>query len=226
MNFPALCIDNFYNNPDKIREFALSLEYKKQPGNYPGFRTNPLYDIDYDFFNESLSKIFSVLFNYDYEEVKWNVTSYFQKIYPYSEDKNSPLNSGWFHEDGDGGIAAGIIYLNPHSNLDSGTTIGELKSNSEQLDNYSWRDLFYSGEEIDRLQYQYKLIEHNSKFNKTIEFKNVYNRLILYDASNWHRESNFFASENEPRLTQVFFVHDLCVSNNCMPIQKVRSFNI
>lgn len=224
MNFPALCIDNFYHNPDQIRKFALSLEYNKQPGNYPGLRTNPLHEVDYNFYNTFCSKLFSAFYNYKIENVEWNVTSYFQKIFPYSEDRNSPLNSGWYHEDSYGSIAAGVIYLNPHSNPDAGTTIGNPISNINlELCDYEWRDKLYAEELIDRVEYQHKVIDHNSKFTKTLEFKNIYNRLILYDGVYWHKESNFFASDNEPRLTQIFFINSLKCVDNTTPLQKVNS---
>ena len=38
INCPYLVIDNFYNDPDKIREFVLKQEFKIR-GNYPGQRT-------------------------------------------------------------------------------------------------------------------------------------------------------------------------------------------
>jgi hypothetical protein len=230
MIFPALCVDNFYDNPDQVREFALSLEYKKQLGNYPGLRTDPLYDIDYNFFNTSVSKIVSLFFNYNNENISWEVTTYFQKIYPFSEDKNSLLNSGWYHEDSFDGVAAGVIYLNPNSNLDAGTTIGQLKLNLSESDvcyeNMEWRNKLYANEKIDQVKYQQKIIEHNSMFDKTLEFKNVYNRFIFYDASYWHKESNFFADEYEPRLTQVFFIHKIQSSCGMMPIERSKQFYI
>ena len=40
MRFNSLTIDNFYNNPMEVREFALNQEFKVR-GNYPGQRTEP-----------------------------------------------------------------------------------------------------------------------------------------------------------------------------------------
>lgn len=220
MNFPALCIDNFYNNPDEVRDFALSLDFKKQPGNYPGERSDYLYEVDQKFFNMFCKKLFSIFYNYNFDYIEWNVNTIFQKIYPYSEDRNSPLNSGWYHQDLHS-VAAGVIYLNPNSNLDAGTTIGEINTLSEiDYDDYSYRNKLYAGENIDRLKYQKKILDHNSKFNKTLEFKNVYNRLILYDACYWHKETNFLANDYEPRLTQVFFIEKFEACSGS-PIQRV-----
>lgn len=222
MNFPSLCVDNFYKDPNKVREFALSLEYVKQPGNYPGLRSCPLFELENSFFNDFCTKLFSIFFNYDNEYVNWNVISYFQKIYPYSEDKNSPLNSGWYHEDSGDNVAAGVIYLNPYPYFDAGTTIGFPKSNCTiNLSDFDWRNKLYAEEPIDRREYQHKIIDHNMKFDKTLEFKNVYNRMIMYDSCYWHKESNFFANETEPRLTQVFFVNQVS-SGGGTPIQRMN----
>lgn len=223
MNFPTLCVDDFYQNPDQIRKFALSLEYNKQPGNYPGVRTCPLDKSEPEFFTQFCNKLFSLYFNYNKEVIQWNVLTCFQKIYAYSEDRNSPLNSGWYHEDSYGCIAAGVIYLNPYPNIDSGTTIGSIKSNcTVNHDDYNWRNNLYADESVDRREYQHKIIDHNMKFDKTLEFKNVYNRLIMYDTQCWHKESNFFASETEPRLTQVFFISKID-SEGGTPIQRMNS---
>lgn len=226
MNFPSLCVDNFYRDPDEIRKFALSLDYFKNPGNYPGFRTNPIHEIQNEFFNDFCSKLFSLLFNFDKECVEWNVCSYFQKIYPYSEDKNSPVNSGWYHIDSGESIAAGVIYLNPHSNLDSGTTIASVKPNCQiNHDDFEWRNKLYSNSILDLNQYHHKIIDHNLKFDKTLEFKNLYNRMIMYDSEYWHKESNFYADDNEPRLTQVFFINKV-ESEGGTPVQRMNKWNI
>ena len=39
MKFPITCYDNFYENPDYIREFALSLDYSPESGTFPGVRS-------------------------------------------------------------------------------------------------------------------------------------------------------------------------------------------
>jgi len=72
--------------------------------------------------------------------------------------------------------------------------------------------------------YQHEMLIHNSKFEKTLEFKNVYNRLVMYDGEYFHRESNFFANEYEPRLTQVFFIN--AIPKNKKPIERMKDVQI
>ena len=43
MNVNAICVDNFYNDVDAVREMALNMEFGVR-GNYPGQRTVPVYN--------------------------------------------------------------------------------------------------------------------------------------------------------------------------------------
>ena len=45
MNIPLVSFDNFYKDPDKIREYALGLDFKAQ-GHFPGLRTDPIHELD------------------------------------------------------------------------------------------------------------------------------------------------------------------------------------
>jgi len=38
MNYPSLQVNNFFENPDYIRDYAESLTYVKPEGDYPGLR--------------------------------------------------------------------------------------------------------------------------------------------------------------------------------------------
>lgn len=241
-NFPSMCVDDFFNAPDQVRNYALSLDFSKQPGNYPGLRTLPIHEIDKEFFNEFCLKLFSIFFNYNVENIGWEVNAYFQKIYPYSEDRNSLLNSGWYHEDSGNCFAAGVVYLNPDANLDSGTTIGKLNGKIYDPSLYDLRNkfylnmrpshkyissskdnIFYCDQECPDIDiYQSLLLQHNNGFDKTLEFKNIYNRMIFYDTAHFHKETNFFAHENEPRLTLVFFVTKIDCGD--APIEKSRKY--
>ena len=47
---------------------------------------------------------------------------FFQKIKPFSKDKFDSTNKGWVHTDEDA-LFAGVVYLNPKPDPDSGTSI-------------------------------------------------------------------------------------------------------
>ena len=95
-----ICFDNFYDDPDAVRDYALSLDYSRC-GVFPGVRTEALHKFDKEFFYRSCHKFLSLFLDLDFEKVEWQILSQFQKIYRYSEDKSSPSNIGWVHSDSD-----------------------------------------------------------------------------------------------------------------------------
>lgn len=231
MHYPTLCIDNFYKDPDKVRNFALSLEYNKSSvGNYPGSRSNLIHEIDSNFVDIFSRKIFSLF--HEQPPIRWEICTLFQKIYPYSEDCDDIINDGWIHVDSDGAIFAGVVYLNKNAASNCGTSIYK-PSKKFDLDaansNFNTRNKLYeknSLHDIDIEKYREKKKHHESMFEKTIEISNCYNRLILYDANTWHKESSFCAkSSNEDfRLTQVFFIKGLEV--NSTPFSRSNTFSL
>ena len=75
-HFPAISIDNFYNNVDDVRKFALSQTYTAPPlGEYPGVRTDPLHEIDQEFTQQFCYKLFSLFYNFNNEQVNWEITT-------------------------------------------------------------------------------------------------------------------------------------------------------
>jgi hypothetical protein len=229
MFFPITCVDNFYSEPDKIIDFALSLEYgKDELSIFPGQRTKMLHEIDSYFFNLFCKKIFSLFFNVDYDELKWRVQTGFQKTYKYecSEKNINEVNSGWIHID-DEMILAGVIYLNKFPNIDSGTSFYNSYSEDFIVESLKIRDDFYRNKSVSIDEYVELKTKHNSNFCKTAEFKNVYNRLVAYDSQYWHKESSFLMDSEDFRLTQVFFVSEIEYSNKTAPpISRSKKIDI
>ena len=214
---PTLCVDNFYDNPDLIRNFALSLDFEP-PGdkeNFPGIRTKCLSEIDNNFFKFSVEKLLSSFF--DSKSIpEWYGHTYFQKIYTFNSDRYHPMNGGWAHRDAHAPFStlAAVVYLNKNTCLDSGTKILSPKEGYKNF-NLSDEDLLirrslyhkhlFNNKEVNENLYSKTIQKHNSKFDTTVEFKNVYNRLISYDGVNWHKQPSFWVPEKF-RLTQVFFI--------------------
>ena len=221
MKFPTLCVDDFYKNPKQIRDFALSLEYSKPEGIYPGKRTKYLHEIDKEFFQQFCEKLFSLFFNYSVERCDWKIETRFQKTYSFTENPDDLINSGWDHLDNNV-FAAGIIYLNENNTIDSGTTVSRLTTDTDTFD-YSIRDKMYQGRLANIDEYKNSLEEHKKYFEDTIVFKNIFNRMICYDSSQWHRETNLFYKD-EPRLTQVFFIHDVKAAS--FPVERCMSYDL
>jgi hypothetical protein len=202
-HFPAFSIDNFYDNADDVQAFALSQTYTAPAlGEYPGARTESLHEIDQEFTQKFCYKLFSLFYNFNNEQVNWEITTYFQKITPY---ENPRTNVGWTHMD-DNTILAGLIYLTPGAGLDSGTSLLSIKEGERASPDYKIKCNFYKNETADIDQYIRSVEEHNDKFIETTRFNNVYNTLVAYPGETYHRANNFDCGQSE-RLTQVFFVN-------------------
>ena len=66
--------------------------------------------------------------------------------------------------------------------------------------------------------------ENNEQFEETIIYKNIFNRLIAYDATSYHSQSSLEFSGNEPRLTQIFFFKE--INSNYFPIPESKTIQL
>lgn len=229
---PAICVDNFYSNPDKIREYALSLPYDNpydKDGNYPGIRTRALHELDSDFFNEFMMKFFSLFYPHsDFEQIQSQCFTCFHKSYAYDEDPNNLKNVGWIHYDD--AVVSGIIYLNKNPEPNTGTSLYKIKDGFNFNDVYDpleihKKELYSLSQDKLKLRtkeqdliYSQAIEKNNSMFEKTISFENCYNRMISFDGGHWHGANNF--GGDEVRLTQLFFIRKLTTPNT--PIDRMK----
>ena len=78
---PTLIVDNFFQNPKKILTLLNECSFSKDhEGRWPGERSEPLHEINGNFFEFFHKKIFSLLYPNFYEKIIWNASTYFQKI--------------------------------------------------------------------------------------------------------------------------------------------------
>ena len=218
MYFPTICVDNFYNEPDKIREFALSLEFKSTSQiPWPGKRSPSLDSVDKNFFKNFCDKLFSL--NFDFKKtskVSWAVESYFQIMEPGQYDT---INEGWIHCDYR--PYAGIIYLTPEIDPGCGTSLFRPKNYFDIPINLEEKKEMFLNFDSSKLDfYKEKIKENNNLFEETINFKNIFNRLVAYDGFNYHGVNKFIGYDQQPRLTQVFFIHE--ITSDYFPIPAAR----
>jgi len=209
-SFYSVCVDNFFENPDVIREFGLSLEKQSDNrGDWPGLRTDFLHNIDVTFSNTFLMKVLSCYFNFNYENISWsNSQVFFQRIPKFSNDKDDVKNIGWIHQDLEFDFA-GLVYLTPNIDINSGTSLFNLKNENENWIKYQkHKTLLNLNKKIENCEYEKEFNENSNRYYEKTKFNNVYNRLICYDAKEHHRANNFFSSCDD-RLTLVFFVKDI-----------------
>lgn len=202
-NFPVAIVDNFFKEPDKVKNFALHQEFKRdETSNYPGLRTDCLSVIEPSLHNEFLKKFFSIYYDFKFEQLNWIVEARFQKT-------SNNFDSGWVHYDGDNNSSnkvAGIIYLTPNAPLQSGTSIYKAKNNVliPSINAEAKHSHYYANGNSEELK---KLKElEKAQFDETINVSNIYNRLISFGADEYHAAQNYFGQDNESRLILVFFV--------------------
>ena len=213
---PVTVLDNFFDNPDKVRRWALQQEYLPDPeGRWPGLRTKLIHELDEPFFQNTCRKFFSQFYDFQRdEEIEWSVSMCFQIVH-------EGYDCGWIHSDGKTAQITGIIYLTPDSNLNGGTSIYREKSNLlytvHRHDEYK-QNSYLNKISIEEAKKHKE--EHNSQFEETIRVSNVYNRLVLFDSHLHHAAQDFFGEGQDSRLTLVFFVNKLFVNNS--PVGRVR----
>jgi hypothetical protein len=192
-------IDNFYDVPSLIRKYALEQEFYKRVGQYPGLRTKPINELNYDFFHNFVKKLVSLYYDIEKQNIEWDVKTLFQWA-------GKEHETGWIHQDDiDYYDVAGVVYLSPDAPKDCGTSI--YTPVVDTVVKYSVpTDPFITANMIDFRVYRQEQEKYNSQFKKFKKIENVFNRLVVYDCKQWHVQDGFFGKTKEDgRLIQVFF---------------------
>jgi|TARA_B100000131_G_C17651346_1_gene424285 hypothetical protein len=113
MDRNVIVVDNFLDDPDRIRNIALSFDYSNVQNNVPGVRSSSRAGGEYE---DKVTEKFREIFNSDIEWC-WEQDSFcFQLCTEGTES--------WIHQDPVAEWAA-VLYLTPNAPLDSGTGIYE-----------------------------------------------------------------------------------------------------
>ena len=188
--------------------------------------------------------ILNCYFNLDIEQVWWNhLLLQFQIIPGLDKDKNSTKNKGWIHRDGvdprgehmpveeenPGVISpelAGLIYLTPDIERDTGTSLFNMKKDQTLEHYYAAQGEFpskvHSGKQISEEEVKDRWEKHRSCFIEKVRFENIYNRLIMYDCKEFHAANSFYTPEDrDDRLTLGFFIGG--IRANKWPLERLRN---
>jgi hypothetical protein len=187
-----IIIDDFYANPMEVRNFALNQKFDII-GNFPGFRTIPL-------LNDTIKEAIQYVINpFSGRIVDWfddNINGSTGAFQYTTEEHHS-----WIHTDG-AVQWAGVLYLTPNAPISSGT--GFYKHKKTGLEKFV--HLTQNPTEKD-LKHPY-LTDYKdiTKWELTDVVSNKFNRLILYDATMFHKSMDYFGKGlHDGRLFQVFF---------------------
>ena len=219
-NFFPVIVDNFFNEPEALVDYGKSLpktvnRYADGQLLYPGLRSKNLWEIDEILFQTIMTKILSCYFDLGYIEISWeNSNMTFQEIPQYSENKNDIKNRGWIHQDFPGNHQlAGLIYLTPNIEPDSGTSLFDLKSSTVKLESHNMKFPLWEKESPQ------SHIKYEENFLEKVRVQNRFNRLIMYDTREWHRANSYYSGDGEDtRLTLAFFVGGI----NVQPLKRIK----
>lgn len=221
--YPVTIIENFYENPDAIRQFALSQKYQfrhqlKNAGYvFPGCRTKDLSLINKPLFENVCKKIVSVFHNAEHDYMRWAIASSFQSV-------SAEYDRGVIHTDGNTVFAA-VLYLSPDAPLESGTSLFKPNKNFD-AEKYE-AALKANDKRFDAGQIAMDTSYH-SMFDEIVNIKNVYNTLILYEGRHYHAANQFFGQTlKDSRLAQVFFVSKIDAQKySSFPLKRTQAIPV
>jgi hypothetical protein len=218
MLFPNIIVDNFFDYPDKVREFALAQTYYKDTEHrWPGLRTDPIHEINLSLFHAIMDKIFSLMLDLRVDPAQYNCDLRLQKT-------DASHKGGWIHVDGSECVAAFVIYLSPDADVAEGTSLYEIKDPISHIATVGMhidrkKESFADSSLIAETE-KYR-IEANSQYRETMFVGNVYNRMFLFDGTYPHGVKDFISSSSNPRLTLIGFLSNTNASQS--PIQRMRA---
>ena len=178
-----LVVDNFYQEPDKVREIALAQNYAPDLRYHKGKRTAK------KFIAQGTKQIFESLIGR--KITNW-VDYEYNGIFQYC----TPEDLLVIHSDIQS--YAAIVYLTPDAPPQTGTSFYRSKAHPGirkcHVSNPMYNEVF-NGDYYDK-----------TKFELVDVVGNVYNRLVMFDSSIIHTASEYFGNNKEnSRLFHLFF---------------------
>jgi hypothetical protein len=221
--YPVTVIENFYENPDAVRKFALAQKYtfcherQNLEYVYPGSRTKDLFDLDSVLHEKICKKMISVFHNTEYDYMRWAISTNFQSV-------TEEYKDGVIHTD-QNTIFAAVLYLTPDAPLSSGTSL--FKPNKK----FDEKKYLSALEENDRKFRVGEIVmdtSYHDMFDEIVRVNNVYNTLILYEGQHYHAANQFFGKTMaDSRLAQVFFINKIdAQKQSVFPLSRAKAINV
>lgn len=173
-------VDNFYENPNDVRSFALKQDFNYHPDYHKGKRTDVVYR--FNGLKESFESILGIkIKNWE----KYGVNGCFQ--YCIAGDQLV------YHYDTQ--EYAGVLFLTPDAPPNTGTSFYRSKYTKKSRVEQKDVPITFKNGFLD-----------STEFDVVDVVGNVYNRLVLFDAQMIHAASTYFGNSIENgRLFQLFF---------------------
>lgn len=197
MEVNLIVVDNFYQDPQQVREFALSQEFGVR-GNYPGNRTKSFLNDDLKF------HINQIIEPHDGKITYWGGNSDGDYSYTGAFQLTTSEDRTWIHADQSTDWAA-VCYLTPDAPHTGGTGLFRHKESG----------LYKSPRDVNgnRVDYDHELMkpltndfQDYTKWERVDTVGNVFNRIVLYRGDIFHASLDYFGHDEETgRLFQTFF---------------------
>lgn len=189
MEIQTIIVDNFYNDVDLVREFALQQDFDVD-GNYPGHRTKSLT-------NDTVKEVIQNIIRTAGGKITWWDTDQYNGAFQYT----TAADRSWIHADQTSNWA-GVCYLTPDAPPTAGTGLFRHKSTglyrAPKNDDGSLNIEFLN--EINQDS------QDMTKWDRIDTIANKYNRLILYRGDIFHMSLDYFGKNKyDGRLFQTFF---------------------
>jgi len=175
-----IVIDNFYENPNQVRGFALKQEFSFHPDYHKGKRTDIVYR--FNGLKESFESILGIKIknweNYGVNGCFQYCVAGDQLVYHYDNQEY-----------------AGVLFLTPDAPPNTGTSFYRSKYTKKNKVEPKDIPIAFKNGFLD-----------STEFDLVDTVGNVYNRLVLFDAQMIHAASTYFGNNIENgRLFQLFF---------------------
>lgn len=217
---PITIVDDFFDNPDDIRDWGLSLPFGPIDQRYPGVRTDEVANIHQPFYNFVNNKVNNLFFSSKFLGKEINIASklFFQKIDNFEGE-------GWVHQDF--AFYTFIVYLTPETDINCGTSLYKLKSPDfypfRTPQDYNVENLRFNHHKTGKIsnsEMKLKKEYRDNRFDKTLDIKDKYNRLIVFP-SQIHHSANYLSNNESARLTLIGFVEFLA-ADEPTPIDRSK----
>ena len=192
-------VDDFYNNPDDVVDYANQLEWTQEAGRNHFMRTVGIPDVSLIPYLEEITGHHLI-----HDEYAWTSTndvenfncSYYKLV---QGDEHTQPN--WIHHDWT--TWTGMIYLSKDVPAEYGTSLWRHKPTGQ--DATKWRSGYYpdGGNENDWFDPLTK--NHKREWEKTDTFAYKYNRLVLFKGSMYHSVNVPDGPAQYERLNQLLY---------------------
>jgi len=180
--------DNFYNNVDEVRAFALQQDFNVD-GNYPGHRTK-------SFLTPGIADYISKIVG-----AEMDVESLGEETYCGAYQYTTAADRTWIHADG-WNTWAGVVYLTPDAPVTAGTGLFKHKPTGHyavpRLPDGSRNETLMGLINNDAQDY--------TLWERVDTVGNKYNRAVFYKGDLFHASLDYFGKDlQDGRLFQTFF---------------------